>query len=136
GNANNAFLTRVAKVHDASGTVDLVTSLTYDGDGNVQSIQDEGGSFRYFTYDTFGRLRQVKNNSSTVVKAYGYTYSSTSPNWRFNSANPNAVVDTTFVQQTPTPQSVVTTQYLDGLGRPIQSVTQNGTSFVVTATQY
>jgi len=136
GNANNAFLTQVAGVHDGSGSTDLVTTLAYDGDGNVQSIQDEGGSFRYFTYDLFGRLRQIKNSSGVVTKAYGYTYSRTSPSWSFNTSNPNAVIDTTFLQQTPTQQSVVTSQYLDGLGRPIQSVTQNGASFVVTATQY
>jgi RHS repeat-associated protein len=136
GNANSAFLTQVNRVHDATGSVDLVTNLAYDGDGNLQSIQDDGGAYRYFTYDLFGRLRQVKNTAGTPVKAYGYTYSRTSPSWTFNAASPNAVIDSTFLQYSPSVKAVVSTQYLDGLGRPIQSVVQNGTSYVVAATQY
>ena len=136
GNPNNAFLTQVARVHDGTGTVDLITNLSYDGDGNLQSTQDEGGSFRYFTYDTFGRLRQIKNNAATVVKAFGYTYAATSPTWVFTSSSPNAVVDSTFIQQAPSVKAIVSTQYVDGLGRPIQTVVQDGTSYVITTTQY
>lgn len=136
GNVNNAFLTQVRRAHDASGPVDLVTNLAYDGDGYVQSIQDEGGSFQYFTYDLFGRLRQIKNNAGTVLEAFGYSYSRTSPSWTFNAASPNAVVDSTFIQYSPSVKAVVSTQYLDGLGRPIQTVVQDGSSYVVTATQY
>jgi RHS repeat-associated protein len=136
GNPNNAFLTKVTRVKDASGTVDLVTDIAYDGSGFISSIKDEGGSFRYFTYDLYGRLRQVKNNATTVVRAYGYTYSRTSPNWTFNPASPNAVVDSTFLQQTPTVISVVGTQFIDGLGRPIQMVVKDGTNYHVAATQY
>ncbi|MDQ3516879.1 MAG: DUF6443 domain-containing protein [Gemmatimonadota bacterium] len=136
GGFNSAFLLRVTKVKDASGTVDLVTYLAYDNDGFVSSVTDEGGSSRFFTYDLFGRLRQIHNHSGTVVKALGYTYSRTSPSWTFNSSSPNAVIDTTFLQQTPTPKSVVTTGYIDGLGKPIQTVVQDGASWIVTATQY
>ena len=136
GNTNAAFLTRVTRLRDAAGLIDLVTEVGYDADGLVSSIKDEGGTFRYFTYDLHGRLRQVRNHDGVVVKAYGYSYSRTSPGWTFNSANPNAVADTVFLQQTPTPKSVVTTAYVDGLGRPIQSVVQDGTEYVVTATQY
>jgi RHS repeat-associated protein len=136
GNANAAFLTKVTRVKDAGGAVDLVTDIGYDTDGFVSSIKDEGGSVRSFTYDLFGRLRQIRNHGGTVVKAYGYTYSRTSPGWTFNPNSPNAVVDTTFLQQTPTPKSVVSSELLDGLGKPIQTVAQDGTSYVVTATQY
>ena len=136
GNPNNAFLTKVTRVKDASGTIDLVTDLAYDSLGFLQSIKDEGGSLRRFTYDLFGRLRQIKNDGDTVVKAYGYTYSRTSPTWTFNAASPNAVVDTTFLQHTPTPKSVVSTAFVDGLGRAIQAVEQDGSSYIVTANQY
>ena len=112
------------------------TDIAYDTDGFVASVKDEGGTFRYFTYDLYGRLRQVKNHSGTVVQAHGYTYSRTGPNWTFDPASPNAVVDTAFIQQTPTVKAVVSTGYLDGLGRPIQTVVQDGANYHVSATQY
>ncbi len=131
---NNAFLTQVTRVHDAGGA-NLVTDIAYDANGFVFSIRDEGVTFRYFTYDEFGRLRQIKNNAGTPVRAYGYTYSRTSPSWTFNPASPNAIVDTTFVQQTPL-VAVVSTQFMDGLGRPIQTVVRDGTNYHVSGTQY
>lgn len=139
GNQNAAFLTQVTRVNDGSGTTNLVTDLAYDSDGYLVSIKDEGGSFRYFTYDLFGRLRQVRNHGNTAVRAYGYSYSRTSGNgWVFQPGTPNAVVDSTYLQQAPTVVSVVGTEYLDGLGRPIQTVVREGTatSYFVTATQY
>ena len=133
GNVNAAFLTKVTKTHDASGPIDLVTDVAYGTDQHVASVKDEGGTFRYFTYDLFGRLRTVKNHGTAVVKAYGYTYSRTSPSWTFNSASPNTVIDSTFVQPGT---SVVTTQVLDGLGRELQRIAQEGTSYHVSATEY
>ncbi len=109
GGSNNAFLSKVTRV--CTGCSNLVTDLAYDTDGNLASIKDEGGAFRYFTYDLYGRLRQIKIalNPDTVVRAYGYTYSRTSPSWTFNTASPNAVVDSTF--QAPG-RSLVHTEYL------------------------
>ncbi len=135
GNSKNAFLTKVTRVHDGSGTVDLVTDIGYDTDGFVSSIKDEGGTFRYFTYDLYGRLRQIRNHANTAaLRGYGYTYSRTSGNgWTFDPANPNAVVDTTFLSAGV---SVVSTAYLDGLGRTTQIVVKDGSNSVVTATQY
>jgi RHS repeat-associated protein len=131
---NNAFLTQITRVVDGTTANDLVSTFNYDGNGYVSSIQDEGGSLQYFLYDSFGRLRQIKNNAGTPVRAYGYTYSRTSPNWAFNASSPNAIVDTTFLQSTPT--FAISTQYIDGLGRPIQSVEQDASYYHVTATQY
>jgi RHS repeat-associated protein len=136
GNPNNAFLTKVTRRFDATGTVDLVTDIAYDSDGFVSSIKDEGSSFRYFTYDLYGRLREIKNHSQTVVRAYGYTYSRTLANgWVFQPASPNAVVDTTVLVASPVAR-VVSTEFLDGLGRPRQTVVQDGSLYVVTATEY
>jgi RHS repeat-associated protein len=128
------FLTQVRRVSDPGG-VDLVTDIAYSTKGFVESIRDEGGTFRYFSYDTFGRLSQIQNNSHTPVRAYGYTYSRSSPNWTFDPASPNAIVDTTFMRQAPV-KAVVSTSYLDGLGRPIQTVAQDTTTYHVSATQY
>jgi len=135
GNSQNAFLIQVKRWKTGVGGEYLATDIAYLN-GNVSSIRNEGGTSRFFTYDTYGRLRQIKNNSVTVVKAYGYTYSRTSANgWVFQASSPNAVVDTTFLQQAPL-KAVVSTGYVDGLGRAIQTVVQDGTNYVVTATQY
>lgn len=136
GNPNSAFLARVTRRKDPGDVTDLVTDLAYDSLGFLASITDEGGSVRRFSYDLFGRLRRIRNHNDSAVKAFGYVYSRTSPSWTFNAASPNAVVDTTFIQHTPTPKSLVSTQFLDGLGRPIQTVVQDGSSFVVSPTQY
>lgn len=135
GNTKNAFLTKVTRVKDAGLPTDLVTDLAYDANtGYLTSIKDEGGTFKFFTYDGYGRLRQVKNNGSTAVRAYGYTYSRTSGNgWVYQTGSPNAVVDTTFVQSGVV---VEQTGYLDGLGRPIQALVKDGTTYHTTATQY
>ena len=135
GNITNAFLTKVTRVHDASGPIDLVTDVAYDGSGYVQSIKDEGGAFKRFGYDAFGRLTQVKDNASTVIRTYGYTYSATLANgWTFQPSTPNNVVETTFLQNPGA--SLVATVYSDGLGRTIQHITNDGANFVVSATQY
>jgi RHS repeat-associated protein len=137
GNVNNAFLTKITRAHDASGPVDLVTDIAYDADQFVQSIKDEGGTFRYFVYDLYGRLTQVKNNAGVIVSQSAYTYSRTAANgWTFQPSSPNVVTTTTYLQQTPTVKSVVSTEYLDGLGGSIQTVVQDGANYHVTATQY
>ena len=134
---NAAFLVQVKRWTNGPGSTYLSTDIGYTN-GFPTSIRDEGGTSRYFVYDSLGRLRQIKNNDGvTVVKAYGYTYSRTSPNWTFNFATPNAVIDTTFQQQTPSVRKVVTVTYVDGLGRSIEKVANEWTgSYLVTATQY
>ena len=137
GNPNAAFLTRVTRVKDVAGFADLSTELTWNGDGFLTRILDEAGRKAYFGYDLFGRLTERRGDDSVVVAQHAYAYSRTSANgWTFTPAAPNVVTTTTFLQQAPTPRSVVTQDFLDGLGRPIQSVVQGGSTFYVTATQY
>lgn len=137
GNGSNAFLVQVKRWKIGSSGDYLATDIAYDTSGYVSSIRDEGGTFRYFIYDLYGRLRQIKNHGSTVVRAYGYTFSRTSGNsWAYQATSPNAVVESTFVQHTPSLQVLVTTGYIDGLGRSIQSVVKDGTNYHVSATEY
>lgn len=117
----------------------MSTDVTLAGGAQTAVTQtySVGGTFRYFTYDGFGRLRQIKNHDNTVVQAFGYTYSRTAGNgWVFQPSSPNAVVDTTFLQAAPTVQATVSTGYLDGLGRAIQIVVRDGASYHVTVQQY
>lgn len=137
GNPNNAFLTKVTKVHDGTGAIDLVTDIVYNGDQQIQSIKDPAGTFRYFSWDLFGRLLQVRNNGNQSIKGYSYAYSRTNGNgWVFQPASPNAVTDSTYVQLTPSLQAVVNTVYVDGIGREIQAVAQDGANYHVTAAQF
>ncbi len=133
---NGPFPTKLTRVRDGSN--DLVTEISYEpnGYGYVSSIKNEAGTFRYFSYDGFGRLRQIQNNSHTPIKAYLYEYSRNAANgWIYQPATPNAVTDSTYLQQSPL-KAVVSTAYIDGLGRPIQTVVRDGADYHVTVTQY
>jgi RHS repeat-associated protein len=137
GNAANAFLTRITRNTTLTTVVPLVTELGYDASGQLSSVRDEGGALRTFEYDSFGRLRQVRNSAGTTVQAFGYTYSRTPENgWTYQPHIPNAVTDTTWLQQTPSVLRGVSTRYLDGLGRPVQTVVEDGASYHVTAREY
>jgi len=131
GNQCQALVTKVTRVKDGIG--DLITDLACNTEGYVAWIEDEANTRRYFTYDTFGRLTEVRNHGNTLVTQYGYTYSRTGPNWTFDANNPNAVTTTAYRSAT---QTIPTSAYVDGLGRPIQTIVENGTADVVTATQY
>jgi RHS repeat-associated protein len=138
GNANNAFLSQIRRVdgRDISPTV-LLTQLGYDGSGNLSSLRDEDGTLRTFTYDGWGRLRQVRDHAGTLLRGIGYAYSRTAANgWTYQPGAPNAVIDTTYLQQTPSVARVVSTGYVDGLGRSIQTVAEDGASYHVSARQY
>jgi RHS repeat-associated protein len=138
GGPNNAYLTNVTRVADATGTVNLTTALTYDARGQVEALTDEGGTTRRFSYDGFGRLAEVRNHADELVEAYAYHYSRTSGNnWTFDPQEPNRVETTTYLAHVPSTQSVTTREWLDGLGRPIQTHVQDSVSrYVVTATEY
>ena len=135
GNANNAYLTRIRRASPDGPA--LTTDVSYDASGNVATVVDEGGVQRNYTFDGFGRLRQVRNAAGTPLKGYAYTYSRTAGNgWTYQPGAPNAVVDSTYLQTSPSVAAVVGTGYLDGLGRPVQSVVQDGTNYQVAARQY
>jgi RHS repeat-associated protein len=136
GNANNAFLTQLSRQH-AGGGVTLTTTLGYDANGRMSSLLDEGGSLRTFTYDGFGRLRQIRGNGGTLLQGFAYAHSRTAANgWVYQPGTPNVVTDTTYQRHTPTVASMVSSGYVDGLGRPLQTVEQDGATWHVAARQY
>jgi RHS repeat-associated protein len=138
GNGNNAFLIQVKQWKTAPGGEYLATDVAYDNKGYVASTRDPGGSFRYFHYDTFGRLDTLKNTESKPVAAYAYAYSRTGANgWVFQPGSPNAITTTSFTEWTPpTWKAIVTVSYLDGLGRPVQTAVQDGANYHITAIEY
>jgi len=77
----------------------------------------------------------VKNHADELVEAYAYHHSRTGPNWTFDCAEPNRIETTTYLAHVPSTESVTTREWLDGLGRPIQTHAQNSVGrYVVTAT--
>jgi RHS repeat-associated protein len=140
GGVNNALLTNVTRRKSLAGGADpgdLVTTLVYDSDNFLEKRVDESARAERYKYDGFGRLIETRNNDSLLVATYAYAYSRTSGNgWTFNPATPNVVTTTTYMQHSPTTRSVVTRDWLDGLGATIQSSIQAGSTYHVTATQY
>ena len=140
GGVNGAFLTSVTRRRSLGGGADpgdLVTTLTYDSDNFLRKKVDESARADHYAYDGFGRLIETRNSDSVLVATYAYGYSRTAANsWTFNPATPNVVTTTTFMQHTPTSRSVVTRDWLDGLGATIQSSIQAGAMYHVSATQY
>jgi RHS repeat-associated protein len=135
GNPNNAFLTQVKRWKNGVGGAFLATNVGYTN-GDVSSITDEGGTLHSYAYDAFRRLQQIRNSGGLVLRGYSYTYSRTLANsWTFQPLSPNAIIDSTYMQQTPL-QAIVSTGYIDGLGREIQTVVQDGTNYDVAATEY
>lgn len=120
GGVANALLTQISR----AGSPSLNTDISYDTRQNVASIRDEGGTYTYYTHDSFDRLRQIKDHNSTVIRAYGYTY-----------GLPSMVADTQYLSVSPLRRSVTRT-YLDGLGAPVQTLLVRGSETIVTATEH
>jgi YD repeat-containing protein len=49
-------------------------TYTYDPLLGITSMTDANGSATYYNYDSFGRLKAIKDNSDHIVKTYDYLY--------------------------------------------------------------
>jgi RHS repeat-associated protein len=101
----------------------LTTSATYDLDlGLVVTSTDENGQTGTFTYDSMGRVTDLKRPDNQHVT---YTYDDTNLIVQVNSPVQGA-------------KQVVSKNYLDGLGRVIKTQVLNisGTSYSITETKY
>ncbi len=136
GTSGEAFLSAITRVNDGTGSTHLTTSFTYNASGYMSSMRDEGGADRRFEYDGFGRLETIKNDGYQKLEEYAYAFSRTLGNgWTYSASSPNKVTTTTYLSTSPT---VTTTgiEYLDGLGRSVQTQVKDGSQYVVTATEY
>ncbi len=118
--------------YKSGGPVSLWTDYVYDSRGRVTQLKEYGKS-RYFSYDAFNRLATVKDHNNAVVSRYSYVFSRQPSGWTFSASSPNYVETRTFRSAT---DSTVARQYLDGLGRALQTQVKDGAKWVVTHTEY
>ena len=134
GNSNDAFLIEVDQ--EDGGSSSLVSTITYTSRGEVASVTDPGGATRTFEYDDHQRLTTTKNDGSTVVQRVSYSPGRSTSGGALTTAN--SVTTINYLQQSPSVDSVESREYLDGLGRTIQSVSQldSATWSVSSGTEY
>lgn len=65
----------------------LVKSFTYNEMGLVSSVSDEFNQYRLFSYDGYGRLKQVTDENKNILSAYQYVYKEPSVNCTSFTAN-------------------------------------------------
>ena len=133
GNANASGPT--AQYEFKSGGVQLVTNVTYNSQGQISQIK-EYGKERDFTYDAFERLESIKSHGGQTVTAFSYDFSRTATSGSsFDPSSPNSVTTVTHLTTSPA-RSTTSIQFLDGLGRPIQTQINDGSEWVVTHQEY
>src|SRR5690606_15841556 len=72
GGTNSAFLTQITRQKDGTGSIDLLNKFSYSSKGYLSSIEDEGGARKEFAYDSFGRLRYLRDDASVNTQRFDY----------------------------------------------------------------
>lgn len=114
----------------------MMTTSTYDPlTLQVTSRTDENNVTTFNDYDSFGRLVQTKNEDGAVLSQTTYYLSRDHNGGNYNPDDPNYVRASSYpndIGSTP----VVTTTYSDGLGRTLQTHTQDGSNDIISAASY
>lgn len=103
----------------------LMSTYTYDEVSLLQlAVGDESGMLTHYQYDEFQRLQLILDNNKDVVKSIEYEYHSGDAINHIKTQNVlvSGAKNLTAVNALLTSQANRNFQYLDGLGRPIQSV--------------
>lgn len=123
GGVNNAFLTGASKAG-------LSVGYAYNSRGLLSQITDEAGNTRSFKYDASGRLEEVQNDSLQPVTTHEYF----TQDCGAAAGEPGCTRTTAYGG--PDSPDAVTTAYVDGLGRPVQTHQRIGSDDVITAQAY
>ncbi len=102
----------------------MVTTLTYDPLKGATSVTDPRGYIMTYVYDDLNRLESVKDKDGYLVNKNSYYY-------RGLTANENYVQSISYQVGTTTgsvtdDEKIETRTYLDGLGRPKQTIVKQG----------
>ncbi|RNC79857.1 MAG: hypothetical protein ED557_12015 [Balneola sp.] len=127
---NGVYLTGIRKVMDSSGCTgnDLCSEAEYDSLGMITKVIAQDEKEQTFTYDDFNRLTGVYNDAGQQVSAHSYTYTGTN----FSPTNPNWVETTGYTGS----DSRVSRQYVDGMGRSVQTVSAAGSEVIIAAESF
>ncbi len=58
----------------------MITSYTYDPGIGLTSITSPSGIIEYYQYDTFNRLKSIKDHEGNIIKRFEYNYANHSDN--------------------------------------------------------
>ncbi|MEM6966640.1 MAG: DUF6443 domain-containing protein [Bacteroidota bacterium] len=117
----------------------------YNNSKYLKRTTDIDGRYTDYDYDQLGRLTEIEDqhlagDNATIETSYDYHYfndASNSSGYNFVETKVNYVVEhTLFLSQL---DRIISLQYMDGLGRPIQTVQKGYSdtdSDVVTAQEY
>ncbi len=99
------------------------------------AIKDVSGATQRFTYDDSGRLEEVYNSNGEIVTSNKYYYSLDGSS-SYNPADPNRVESWTHYDPNNSSNVTKSVQYMDGLGRGIQTQVRGGNTTIITDTRY
>ncbi len=103
---------------DGIGTLNHSTAYNYTIPLlGLSSLQAVNGTFTYFEYDTFGRLKTIKDHNGKVLKEYGYDFA----NRKVTEWMPRVALGSVSVN-TPANDALKTVSFVDGLGRDLQKI--------------
>lgn len=110
----------------------LQQTVTYLADGKIATITDSNGRIISYFYDGLDRLDYVENDRGDVVASYAYYMSRDGNGGVYEPLDPNSIAATTY---RGTGGSLTSIEYLDGLGRTVQTV-MSGTEPTVAAVMF
>jgi YD repeat-containing protein len=121
-------------------------NYSYDSRGRLSRFCDEYCSFYYganeiqratrYYYDTFGRLDSLWQNNRLIAKYSYFSSANASNNWTYDPLQPNFVRTALHGAGHNENETRTITEFFDGLGRGIQSLSSFGDSSIVSAAAY
>jgi len=112
----------------------LMATQSYDPDFLLlYGLGDENSYITHYIYDDFNRLIEARNSNNETLTEKEYYFSVEGNGGNFNPNDPNYLTTTTHRDASST---IISKTYLDGLGRQIQSQTNQGSGSIKTATLY
>ena len=105
---------------EGTGGKNFTTSYTYKNLVGVETITDPNGLETNFEYDSYNRLKLVRDHENKIVASYEYNYTGENgSNYNYVKSE-NMLVGATSLGSISSSDKNVTINYFDGLGRPVQ----------------
>lgn len=106
---------------EGSGGKNFTTTYTYKNLVGIETITDPNGLTTTFEYDTYNRLKLVRDHDNKIVANYEYNYDGENgSNYNYVKSE-SMLVGSTSLGSLSNNDKNATIDYFDGLGRPIQT---------------